>query len=135
MTLKYVIRYGILRPKILFLRSQNERHLCLVSHSFTKHSQNVCLINIHILIYWYAQHNCMLWKALWYYCVFLCIFLHFWRPFMCELLYLHQTFTGYVCRKKLICVLPIRAFVVSLFILLRLRMTCLTIRKPKTMDK
>ena len=29
---------------------KNERHLCLETHIFTKHSQNVCLINVHM--YW-----------------------------------------------------------------------------------
>ena len=28
---------------------KNERHLCLIAHIFTKFSQNVCLINMHIL--------------------------------------------------------------------------------------
>ena len=30
---------------------KNERHLSLVAHSYTKLSQNVCLINMHIFIY------------------------------------------------------------------------------------
>ena len=50
-----------------------ERHLRLVAHSFTKLSQNVCLINIHILIYWHAGCDCKLWNALWFYCDF-CVF-------------------------------------------------------------
>ena len=48
---------------------KNERHLSLVTHTFTKLSQNVCLINKHILVYWHARYNCRLWKALWFYCV------------------------------------------------------------------
>ena len=43
---------------------KNERHLRLVTHSFTKLSQNVCLIDTHILIYRYARCNCNLWKVL-----------------------------------------------------------------------
>ena len=49
---------------------KNERHLCLVAHSFTKISQIMCLINTHILIYLHARCNCKLWKALSFYCVF-----------------------------------------------------------------
>ena len=49
---------------------KNERHLCLEAQFFTKLSQNVCLINTHILIYWYAKYNNKLWKALWFYFVF-----------------------------------------------------------------
>ena len=69
---------------------KNERHLCLVIYTFTKLLQNGCLINIHILMYWYARCNCKLWKVPWFYCIF---FMHYWRQFMSELLYLHQTFT------------------------------------------
>ena len=35
-----------------------------------KLSQNVCLINIHILIYQHARCDCKLWSAQWFYCVF-----------------------------------------------------------------
>ena len=36
---------------------KNERHLRLVTHIFSKLSQNVCLFNTHILIYWHARCN------------------------------------------------------------------------------
>ena len=49
---------------------KNERHLGLVTHSFTKLSQNVCLIKTHILIYWHAKYIRKLWKALRFFCVF-----------------------------------------------------------------
>ena len=49
---------------------KNEQHLCYVKHNSTKLSQNVNLINIHILIYRYARYNCKLWKALWFHRVF-----------------------------------------------------------------
>ena len=42
----------------------------LVVHNFTKHSQNVCLINIHILMYRHARYDCKLWNAFWFYNVF-----------------------------------------------------------------
>ena len=122
---------------------------CL-AHSFTKLSQNVHLVNTHILIYRYARCDCKLWNALWFYCVFwvfsyiisdhsslnccistklslivylintemsksqmwlqalqrhlillrfLGIFIHYWRPFMSEVLYLHQTFTDCMSRQ------------------------------------
>ena len=45
-------------------------HLCLVTHILTKLSQNVCLINTHIFMYWYARCTCKLWKVPWLYCVF-----------------------------------------------------------------
>ena len=75
---------------------KNEWHLCLVTHIFTKLSLNVCLINTHSLIYWYACCNCKLWNALWLYCFFLGIFINYWRLFISKLLYLHQTFTDCV---------------------------------------
>ena len=43
---------------------KKEHHLCLVKHNFTKLSQNMCLINTHILVYQYARHNCKLWYVL-----------------------------------------------------------------------
>ena len=49
---------------------KNERHLCLITHFFTKLSQIVFLITMHILMYRYAIYNCKLWKAFWFYCVF-----------------------------------------------------------------
>ena len=45
---------------------KTERHLSLVTHNFTKLSQNVCLISTYILIYRYARCNCKLWKT----CIF-----------------------------------------------------------------
>ena len=42
---------------------KNERKMSLVTHIFTKFSRNVCLINAHILIYWYARCHCKLWKV------------------------------------------------------------------------
>ena len=45
----------------------------LISHfsdSSTKLSQNVCLIKMHIFIYWYVRCCCELWKPFWFYCVF-----------------------------------------------------------------
>ena len=76
---------------------KNERHLSLVTHSFPKFSQNICLINTHILIYWNARCSCKLWKAIWFYCVFfLGILIHYWLVFMSKVLYLNQTFTDWV---------------------------------------
>ena len=49
---------------------KNKRHLRLVTHIFTKLSQNVFLFNTHILMYQYARCNCKLWKAIWFYCIF-----------------------------------------------------------------
>ena len=57
----------------IFLKKyhKNKRHLRLVAHIVTKLSQNVYLINTHILIYRYARCNCKLCKFLWFCCVFL----------------------------------------------------------------
>ena len=52
---------------------KNEWFLRLVTHIFTKLKQNVCLINTHIFIYQNARCDCMLWKAIWFYCIF-CLF-------------------------------------------------------------
>ena len=49
---------------------KNERHLSLVTHSVTKLSQNMCLINTHILVYWHDRCDYKLWNAPWFYCVF-----------------------------------------------------------------
>ena len=64
--------------KTLYLKKyhKNETHLRLLAHIFTKLSQNVCLINTHILMYWYTRSNCTLWKASWFCCIFLGIFIH-----------------------------------------------------------
>ena len=51
-------------------------------------TQNMCLINTHILVYWYVICNCKLWIAL----DFIAFFVYF-HTFMSELLYLHPTFT------------------------------------------
>ena len=44
--------------------------LRLVTHIFINLSQNICLINTHILIYWYARCDCKLWNSLRFYNVF-----------------------------------------------------------------
>ena len=49
---------------------KNITKMCLVPHIFIKLSQNVCLMNTHILMYWYARFNCKLWRVHWFYCVF-----------------------------------------------------------------
>ena len=46
---------------------RNDQHLYI----FTKLSQNMCLINTHIMIYQYAKCNFNLWKGIRFYCVFL----------------------------------------------------------------
>ena len=56
---------------------------CPMSENSITLSQNVRLINIHILVYRYARCECKLWKALWFYIMF-------------EVLYLHQILTDYV---------------------------------------
>ena len=48
----------------------NMWRLCLVTHSFTKLSQNVCSINTLILVYRYARYDSRLWSVLWFYYVF-----------------------------------------------------------------
>ena len=48
---------------------KKERHFYLITLCFSKLSQNMCPINTHILLYWYARCNCKLW--------FNCIFLEF----------------------------------------------------------
>ena len=70
--------------------------ICFWNCICTKLSQNVCLINTHILIYQNSRCNCMLWNIPWFCCLFKGIFPHNWRLFMSELLYLHQDFTNCV---------------------------------------
>ena len=41
----------------------------MVAHIFTKHPQNTCLINTHILIYQYARLKSKLWKVSLFYCI------------------------------------------------------------------
>ena len=70
--------------KYLKCLCKNERHLCLVTHSFTKLSQNVCLMNTQFFMYRYTWCDCKLWNAIWFYwCVFLGIYtslssIHVW---------------------------------------------------------
>ena len=70
--------FGQVKNIALYLKiiSKIERHLCLVTHTFTKLSQNVYLINTYILMYCYARCSCKLWKVPWFYCVFFWIFLN-----------------------------------------------------------
>ena len=51
-----------------------DEYSCLKYCIFTKLSQIVCLINVHILDYQHAKCDCWLWKVLWFDCVFLWIF-------------------------------------------------------------
>ena len=69
---------------------KNEKHLCLVTHIFIKLSQNVCLINKHILIHRYTLCNCKLWKALWF---FFLVFSYIIDDSCLKCKYLHQTST------------------------------------------
>ena len=48
------------------------------------------------MIYQRVKCDCRLWKVLLFNWVFLGIFIHYWRPFMPEFLYLHQNFTDSV---------------------------------------
>ena len=61
-------------PYILKKYHKNERHLRLVTHIFTKLSQNMCLINTHIFMYQHTRRDYKLWKALWFHWVFSYIF-------------------------------------------------------------
>ena len=45
-------------------------HSCLKNWNFTKLSQIMCLINIHILVYQRAKCNCRVWKVPQFNCVF-----------------------------------------------------------------
>ena len=69
--------------KLIIKNVQNEilyknwRHLCMVAYSFTKFTQNMCLINTHILIYQYVRCDCKLWNATWFYFV-LSLCLNYW---------------------------------------------------------
>ena len=44
-------------PNVWKKYPKNEGHLCLVVYIFTKLSQNVFLINTHILMYWHSRCN------------------------------------------------------------------------------
>ena len=55
---------------------KSELHLYLVTYIFTKLSQNVCLIDAHILTYCYATCNFRLWKDSSFYCIYLGIFIY-----------------------------------------------------------
>ena len=54
-----------LRKTILCLKKchKNKWHLCLENNIFTKLSQNMCLINIHIFIYQRTKRDCKLWNV------------------------------------------------------------------------
>ena len=76
---------------------RNERYLCLVTHIFTKLSQNICLINILILIYGHARCYCNLWQIRWFYWVFW-VFSYIIDDYSCLIccISIHQTFTDCV---------------------------------------
>ena len=57
-------------PYIWKIHYKIERHLCLVAHIITKLSQNVYLVNTHILIYRHVRCACKLWNEFWFYCAF-----------------------------------------------------------------
>ena len=40
-----------------------ENHSCLKCYIFTKHSQNICLIDTYNLVFRYIRCNCRLWKV------------------------------------------------------------------------
>ena len=67
---------------------KNEQHLYLVAHILTKISQNVC---IHL-----PDITTSFGKSVDFISFFGYILIHYWWPFMSELLYLHQTFTDCV---------------------------------------
>ena len=50
-------------PYVWKIHHKNEWHLCLVAYIFTKLSQNVYLINTHILIYRQVRYDCKLWNV------------------------------------------------------------------------
>ena len=50
--------------------SQKWASLAFGSIYLHKLSQNVCLIKTHILTYWHARCNCVLWSDPWFCCVF-----------------------------------------------------------------
>ena len=79
--------------RIIFFQTNFPPPYCKSYLEFiTKLSHNVCLLNIHILIYWHARYPNKLWNAYWFYSI-LANFAHIWRIFMSEVLYIHQTFT------------------------------------------
>ena len=49
---------------------KNEQNLCLVTHIFTKLSQNVYLINTLIFIYYHSRCYRKLWSLYWFECIF-----------------------------------------------------------------
>ena len=56
-----------LSPYVWKIYHKNEWFSCLIEHIFTKLLQNACLINTHILMYWYIRCNCKLWSAICFY--------------------------------------------------------------------
>ena len=57
--IKFISNIDISWTYVWKIHHRNERQL----------SQNVCLINTHILIYWHSRCDCKLWNAFWFYCV------------------------------------------------------------------
>ena len=64
---------NIFYPKIS-LWAEGHTALCLkIICIINKLSQNMCIVNTHILIYWYVRCDCKLWSSIWFYCIF-CVF-------------------------------------------------------------
>ena len=84
-------------PNVWKKYHKNERHLCLVRHTFTKLSQNMYKVITHILIYCHARCECKLWNTPWFDCVFWLFFILNWRPIMSELYCFFTKFSQIVC--------------------------------------
>ena len=87
---------------VFWVGHKNKRYLRFATHIFTKLSQNMCLVNTQFFIYWYVRCDCKLWNVLWFYCVFFGIFIHYWRPFISELLYIFSKLLQIVYLNKYI---------------------------------
>ena len=69
-----------MKKNVLCLKKyyKNERNLCF-GNIFNKLPHDVCLLNMHILIYWCARCNCKLWNtAFLYFHTLFMILIHVW---------------------------------------------------------
>ena len=95
-------------PYVWIVHHKNRRHFHLVAHSFTKLSHNVSLISIQILKNWHAWCNLKLWKALWFYCDFSGILIHYWRVFM------SKKYCIFIKLSQIVCLINIHIFYISI---------------------
>ena len=84
----------------LWILHKIDEYSCLKCSIFTKHSYKVYLMWIKIFCYNKMSGVTEIYGTLLDFITFLDIFIHYWRPFLSEVLYIHQTFTDFISNQN-----------------------------------